>query len=827
MNRIVLFIGFLLLWMVNVSMGQSLPSTRSFTTRDGLASNVVNTVIQDRQGYIWIGTNLGLTRYDGYRFVNFFVEEKGMRLMQNVTRIVEDTEHKTLLMSGNDYKVLRFDLQEMRFIPSDRLTLPVHDEREMRLHEQKAFGLGVKTKNMTSKHVSVHYVLLNDGREVYTTYDNGIFIYNPQKSELQHLSATDESPIIPSDYVNDVLRDRSGNVWLATTFGGVCILQFDAQPLKNRLLVENATLAQTNSIRSFSQLSDTEVAISNMEGDVYRYNLVTSQSDLLLQKTHRVYTTATDSKGRLWVGTRGGGLWIDNRHLNESDGLWAGIIFDILFGKDGTTWLSTLDAGLVEMREKSNGVFSFKYHLGKEQVHQAIYDGGGCLWVATESGVFKMKGKDFLHIYNKGRVECLACDKEGKILAGTIGMGLVRIAGNGPAEYITTEDGLANNCVKAILVDNEGTVIATTDEGISVINHSDGSIRNLYCSSDVLSNVYNENAAILTRNGQILLGNLTGWVQLEINDEKWKLENARTISPHITGITINGVPTYHGDFNDVHLAHNQNNICIDFSSFVYAGQSSVIYSYWLEGLDTDWLSSTSNPVALYNNLSPGHYRFHVRSKMAGGQWGKETVLDIHIAQPWWWTWWMRLFYVALIIFFVWYEWHQYQQRLSLRRQLDQRLAVLYATENMTSSTPITSDMDEDTSINDKSEQNEATDVEAQSADSKNQVDRDFLDRLDRFILANILESDLDISTLAAEMCMSHSTLYRRVKSMTGMAINAYIRKHRLTKAMQLLREGNNVTEVAIMCGFNSPNYFSRCFKSEYGISPSDVSSTLC
>lgn len=827
MNRRVFFIGFLLLCMVNVSMGQSLPSTRSFTTRDGLASNVVNTVIQDRQGYIWIGTNLGLTRYDGYRFVNFFVEEKGMRLMQNVTRIVEDTVHKALLMSGNDYKVLRFDLQEMRFTPSDRLTLPAHDEREMRLHEQKAFGLGVKTKNMTSKHVSVHYALLNDGREVYTTYDNGIFIYNPQKCKLLHLSATDESSIIPSDYVNDVLRDRSGNVWLATTFGGVCILQFDAQPLKNRLLVENATLAQTNSIRSFSQLSDTEVAISNMEGDVYRYNLVTTQSDLLLRKTHRVYTTATDSKGRLWVGTRGGGLWIDNRHLNESDGLRAGIIFDILFGEDGTTWLSTLDAGLVEMREKSDGVFSFKYHLEKEQVHQSIFDGGGCLWVATESGVFKMEGKDFLHIYNKGRVECLACGKDGKILAGTIGMGLVRIAGNGTAEYITTEDGLANNSVKAILVDKEGTVIATTDEGISVINHSDGSIRNLYCSSDVLSNVYNENAAIQTRNGQILLGNLNGWVQLEINDEKWKLENARTISPHITGITVNGVPTYHGDFNDVHLAHNQNNICIDFSSFVYAGQSSVIYSYWLEGLDTDWLSSTSNPVALYNNLSPGHYRFHVRSKMAGGQWGKETVLDILIAQPWWWTWWMRLFYVALIIFFVWYEWHQYQQRLSLRRQLDQRLAVLYATENMTSSTPITSDMDEDTSINDKSEQDGATDVEVQSTDSKNQVDREFLDRLDRFILANILESDLDISTLAAEMCMSHSTLYRRVKSMTGMATNAYIRKHRLTKAMHLLREGNNVSEVAIMCGFNSPNYFSRCFKSEYGISPSDVSSKQC
>ena len=65
--------------------------TLHYTTREGMASNVVNTIMQDRQGYLWLGTNLGLTRFDGYRFVNFYHEEDGKRRIENVTGIVEDT----------------------------------------------------------------------------------------------------------------------------------------------------------------------------------------------------------------------------------------------------------------------------------------------------------------------------------------------------------------------------------------------------------------------------------------------------------------------------------------------------------------------------------------------------------------------------------------------------------------------------------------------------------------------------------------------------------------------------------------------------------------
>ena len=98
----------------------------------------------------------------------------------------------------------------------------------------------------------------------------------------------------------------------------------------------------------------------------------------------------------------------------------------------------------------------------------------------------------------------------------------------------------------------------------------------------------------------------------------------------------------------------------------------------------------------------------------------------------------------------------------------------------------------------------------------------FLDKLDRLILENLLQADLDVNFIAQEMCMSYSTLHRRIKSITGMTANEYVRKHRLAKAMQLLHEGHNATEVSMQCGFNSPSYFTRCFKAEYGMNPSEV-----
>ena len=101
---------------------------------------------------------------------------------------------------------------------------------------------------------------------------------------------------------------------------------------------------------------------------------------------------------------------------------------------------------------------------------------------------------------------------------------------------------------------------------------------------------------------------------------------------------MNDVPRYCHLTDKIELSHDQNNLCFSFSSFAYNDISSPIYSFWLEGRDRGWRPSTRESLALYTNLSPGHYRLHVRSHLAGTSWSEETVCEVYIAQPWYWTW---------------------------------------------------------------------------------------------------------------------------------------------------------------------------------------------
>ena len=73
-----------------------------------------------------------------------------------------------------------------------------------------------------------------------------------------------------------------------------------------------------------------------------------------------------------------------------------------------------------------------------------------------------------------------------------------------------------------------------------------------------------------------------------------------------------------------------------------------------------------------------------------------------------------------------------------------------------------------------------------------------------------------------EMGMSQARAYRKLISLTGMSINEFIRNIRLKKAAQLLVESDyTISEISYMTGFGSPGYFTKCFKTEFGINPRD------
>jgi signal transduction histidine kinase/DNA-binding response OmpR family regulator len=102
------------------------------------------------------------------------------------------------------------------------------------------------------------------------------------------------------------------------------------------------------------------------------------------------------------------------------------------------------------------------------------------------------------------------------------------------------------------------------------------------------------------------------------------------------------------------------------------------------------------------------------------------------------------------------------------------------------------------------------------------ADEEFLGKAIGIIKEHISDSELDIGLLADKLCLSKSTLYRKLKTMTGLSPVEFIRNIRLKHACNLLRKPSmSIAEVAYVVGFSDPNYFALCFKTEFGTTPSD------
>jgi len=100
----------------------------------------------------------------------------------------------------------------------------------------------------------------------------------------------------------------------------------------------------------------------------------------------------------------------------------------------------------------------------------------------------------------------------------------------------------------------------------------------------------------------------------------------------------------------------------------------------------------------------------------------------------------------------------------------------------------------------------------------------FLTKFREFIEKNLADSDLGVETIGAELGLSRVQLYRKVKALTGQSPVELLRTARLQKGRQLLETTDKtISEVAYEVGFTAPSYFTKCFKDEFGISPSDLS----
>lgn len=108
------------------------------------------------------------------------------------------------------------------------------------------------------------------------------------------------------------------------------------------------------------------------------------------------------------------------------------------------------------------------------------------------------------------------------------------------------------------------------------------------------------------------------------------------------------------------------------------------------------------------------------------------------------------------------------------------------------------------------------------AESLNKLDNEFIQKINKLIEDRLSSDKIDISYLSDKMCMSSSTLYRKMKALTGLSTNEYVRKMKMKYAEQFLLEGKyNISEIAFKVGINNLFYFRQCFKEEFGCIPSE------
>ncbi|WP_298422646.1 two-component regulator propeller domain-containing protein [uncultured Kordia sp.] len=106
------------------------------------------------------------------------------------------------------------------------------------------------------------------------------------------------------------------------------------------------------------------------------------------------------------------------------------------------------------------------------------------------------------------------------------------------------------------------------------------------------------------------------------------------------------------------------------------------------------------------------------------------------------------------------------------------------------------------------------------------IDKEFIEKVLGYINESIGDPNLNVESLASQLNLSRSQFYRKIKALTNQTANEFIRNIRLLRAKQIIETGNNnISEVCYKVGFSSPSYFTKCFKSHFGVLPKEIESS--
>ena len=577
-------------------------STDKFSNYDfsqGLQSNFVRTIYEKNDGYIYVGTIVGINKISPLGKV----EEVGIPKNTNIgfSAIASDKRNNLWLTTN-----------EGLYEYNGYITRKFREEN------------GLVNNSLIS------LLIDREGNFWFGTYGSGVEKFN---GEAFHYITSREG--LQNDYVTAVFQDSKKNIWIGLQdFGAVqyqnkVVESFTVNPKKPEISLPDRqvnTIAEDNNGNIYF---GTHEGISIYDGKKVQNYLL--KEDGLLKNI--IYSIIKDKNGLMWIGSKGGlsyfkdgkFIYIDVVNSIKTDNTFTPI-YSIYEDENNDLWLGT-EKGVIKYNHKTAVHYTKSSGFTDKRVLSVTKDKFNYLWFGTDEGVFYYDDKSFNSInQNSG----LASNK------------IYLLLSNNNYLWVGTNKGL----------DRIDLPKLHTQQKIEIKHYGkEEGFKGLEC---------NMNAQMREDDGTLWFGTIKGATLYNPMLERINQKEALT---RITGIRLffktdtaelrkdsKGFDTKTNLPLNLILPYDKNHITFDFIGVCLTNPSKVKYQFKLTGADADWFPPTSTTVATYSSLPPGEYTFNLKAMNNDGLWNKNPVtFHFTILPPWWKTWW---FYTLSAIFMI-------------------------------------------------------------------------------------------------------------------------------------------------------------------------------
>ena len=732
----------------------------------------------------------------------------------------------TLFIGSADGQLMRFQEGQLRVIPTHlggniTFITRVPERPELLLGSDRRGIVALDLDNGTQ--YTVMQEEINGERRSYSSRsdDSGNLWVFPQQGSLfwYDKSARKLYPFLGSGTrqgwnsetgITSFFIDRQGNLWLGSNWGGLERIVFHRDNFSLLSLDGSGQVSQENSVRALLQDGNGRIFAATRDNRLHVLD-ESLRERASWQLDRPAYSLAYTHDGKLWAGTRGAGLMEltlqDDEQMRyrleryPKDDLFYGPnsndIFSLLEDTSHRLWIGTFDDGIayVDLDKTERMFISKRNRLSfptdrRNRMRCLALSPDGRLYAGGQMGLFvcdhpfgepeNMHFERFSEIVDYDIMHILFT-REGGLYVCSYGAGLLKLdGGDADCDFHawTVNEGLLSNYVLSAIEDEAGNLWIATQAGLNRLNPQTGSLIGFPYERLGLALRFNEGSPTQLRGGDLCFNTSAGILyfnpaEISNNDNVPELL--------VQDFYISGVRREVDEATPLHIRPTDG-IRVQMAAVDLTAPEQILYSYKLEGLNQDWVHLGHQASLSIEPLRPGRYTLRLRSTNGGGmEVNNERDFTIVVRRNLLRSAWSSLFILlVLIVVFTLLARHWRDQAARPDGEENPLLHGLHG------------------------------------------EDRRFVESFAEYLGAHLDDGNLDVPQMCEGLGVSRSVLFGRCRTLLGTTPATYLRRLRLERAQALIREGGrSMTDISYAVGINDPHYFSKIFKKEFGITPSE------